>query len=84
MISENVSGFLCDVGDVRGMARAVAELAGSPSRLERLGSAAHESTADYAWEPYRVRFASLLADVERAPRRSHHSWASAGARKSDA
>jgi glycosyltransferase involved in cell wall biosynthesis len=66
VIKEKINGYLCAVGDVRAISRAISELARSASPLEQLGAAAHYSTAQYGWEPYRARLTGLLTDIEQA------------------
>lgn len=60
VLNEGVNGFIVPVGDMAAMARCIAQLAGDPALLARMGAAAHEKSKDYGMDRYRERFTAML------------------------
>jgi glycosyltransferase involved in cell wall biosynthesis len=60
VIHDQANGFVVPVGDMAGMAGAIARLAAAPAMLSAVGQAAHQSVQVYAMEFYAERFTRFL------------------------
>lgn len=71
VIDDGRNGFLVPVGDMKGMADRIADLARwTPPRLEAVGRRAYESAKPYAMRCYVARFLEILDQAAAAPPRT--------------
>lgn len=70
VIAEAESGFVVPVGDMKGMAAAVAAAAADRDRLSRMGAAAHRAAGRFSMEKHAEGFACVLDRAWAGPARS--------------
>lgn len=61
VVTQDVNGWLVKAGDAEGLARGIAELAGSPERRRRLATEARRTALRYAWPEVWTRYEQVLA-----------------------